>query len=133
MEEIAWGQQFIGYETPDFVKSINVQGEVTLHNYRGHNSALELFVFGVAGLVGIALNVVPALRWITPPPVLASWFLAIALAGGADAFTDQTQVERLPIYIVAWIGEVVEMMVGMASVIYVTAMRSLLARASQAG
>jgi len=48
MEEIAWGQQFIGYETPDFIKPINVQGEVTLHNYRGHNSALELVVFGVA-------------------------------------------------------------------------------------
>lgn len=127
MEEIAWGQQFLHYETPSFMQSINVQGEVTLHNFRGHNSAIDLFLFGVVGLVGIVLATVPALRRITPPAVLVSWFLAITLAGGADAFTDQTHVERLPIYIVAWIGEVVEMLVAMTCALYVFAKRSDLA------
>jgi hypothetical protein len=129
MEEIAWGQQFLGFATPDFMKEINAQGELTLHNFHGHNSATELFVFGAAGLFGVFLSRFPALRKITPPRILLSWFLAIALAGGADAFTDQTHVERLPIYVVAWIGEIVEMLIGMASVIYVSVKRRELAEA----
>lgn len=124
MEEISWGQQFLPIETPEYLKEINVQGELTLHNFRGHNSALELFVFGIIGLVGVALSRIPALRTITPPAVMFSWFMAIALAGGADAFTDQSDQTRLPIYVVAWIGEVVEMMIAMASVTFLWLKRS---------
>jgi len=50
--------------------------------------------------------------------------MAIALAGGADAFTDQSDQTRLPIYVVAWIGEVVEMMIAMASVVFLWLKRS---------
>lgn len=35
-EEISWGQRLFGIETPDELKKVNVQGEITLHN-------LELF------------------------------------------------------------------------------------------
>ena len=118
MEEIAWGQQFLPIETPDFIAAVNVQGELTLHNIQGHNSALEPFLFGMAGLAGVALSMVPALWKITPPPVMLSWFLAIAFAGGADAFTDQSDQTHLAIYILSWIGEVVEMLVGIASMTY---------------
>lgn len=31
-EEIAWGQHYLGYETPEFFLERNVQGEVTVHN-----------------------------------------------------------------------------------------------------
>jgi len=31
-EEVAWGQHYLGYETPEFWKSRNVQEELTLHN-----------------------------------------------------------------------------------------------------
>src|SRR5512136_1602586 len=30
MEEIAWGQEFLHFETPDFFKELNVQGQLTL-------------------------------------------------------------------------------------------------------
>jgi hypothetical protein len=35
-EEISWGQRLLGIETPEELKNVNVQGEITLHN-------LELF------------------------------------------------------------------------------------------
>lgn len=31
-EEISWGQRLLNITTPNFLKSINVQGEITLHN-----------------------------------------------------------------------------------------------------
>ena len=32
LEEISWGQQLIGMETPAFIKEVNYQGELNLHN-----------------------------------------------------------------------------------------------------
>jgi hypothetical protein len=104
-----------------------VQGEITLHNLYGHNSAIDLFACGMAGLLGTVLARFEQLRKITPPPVMLSWFVAITLAGGIDAFTDQSQVDRLPIYIIAWMGEVTEMLIGMASLLFVTLKRQELA------
>jgi hypothetical protein len=31
-EEISWGQRIFGFETPDSLEDVNIQGEVTLHN-----------------------------------------------------------------------------------------------------
>ena len=48
-EEVAWGQQFLGFRTPEFVQSFNVQNEFTLHNIRAlqdHTDFLNL-VFGI--------------------------------------------------------------------------------------
>ncbi len=33
-EEVSWGQRLLGFETPDALKEINRQDEVTLHNIR---------------------------------------------------------------------------------------------------
>lgn len=32
MEEIAWGQKLFGFETPEKIREINFQGELTFHN-----------------------------------------------------------------------------------------------------
>lgn len=127
MEEIAWGQQFFPIETPEFFKKFNVQGELTLHNLQGHNSATGLFVFGVAGLIGHSLSLLPSFKKITPPLVMLPWFLLIAIAGGIDRFTDQTATDEVHIYVIAWLGEVVEMMIAMASVIFLWLKRRELA------
>ena len=37
-EEISWGQRLINYETPEKIKEINVQGELTIHNLEIFNS-----------------------------------------------------------------------------------------------
>jgi len=31
-DEISWGQRVIGIDTPDFIKEINLQNEITIHN-----------------------------------------------------------------------------------------------------
>ena len=48
MEEIAWGQWFFHFETPEEWKKINMQGETTLHNLEGwkYNQILR-FIFGM--------------------------------------------------------------------------------------
>ncbi|MHB1055505.1 MAG: hypothetical protein ACYC0K_06520, partial [Thermoleophilia bacterium] len=33
-EEISWGQQIFHWDTPEFIKDINVQGETNIHNLR---------------------------------------------------------------------------------------------------
>ena len=35
MEELAWGQMMFGWETPENFRSLNAQGETTLHNING--------------------------------------------------------------------------------------------------
>ncbi len=35
LEEIAWGQAFFGFDTPEYFASNNEQGETTLHNLGG--------------------------------------------------------------------------------------------------
>ena len=54
MEELAWGQMMFGWDTPENFRSINAQGETTLHNIHGiHdliNPALLLFSSASAGV-----------------------------------------------------------------------------------
>jgi len=46
-EELSWGQRIIGWETPQFLKKINRQGETTFHNIRIFNT--KLFFKGGGG------------------------------------------------------------------------------------
>jgi hypothetical protein len=39
-EEISWGQRLLGFETPEDLRNVNVQGETTLHNI---GDSLKLF------------------------------------------------------------------------------------------
>ena len=41
MEEIAWGQMMLGWDTPDNFRPFNQQGETTLHNIRGINTLID--------------------------------------------------------------------------------------------
>ena len=54
MEELAWGQMMFGWETPENFRSINAQGETTLHNINGIHDlvspALLLFSSAAAGI-----------------------------------------------------------------------------------
>jgi hypothetical protein len=87
-EEISWGQRIFGFETPEELIDINLQGEVTLHNI-----GRTLFIFNMALLatslyaivaepIGRRLNV--GRRWahaewlFLPPFFLAGAFLTMA-------------------------------------------------------
>jgi len=46
-EEISWGQRIIGMETPEFVKSVNVQNEINIHNIGSISLFSNLFFLGM--------------------------------------------------------------------------------------
>jgi hypothetical protein len=57
-EEIAWGQRIFGIETPDELKAINHQGEITVHNILIFQAAFNfvLFLAGTYGSVAYFAN-----------------------------------------------------------------------------
>ncbi len=69
-EEVAWGQQIFGFETPSFLRAINRQGEATLHNIGGLQERSEYFriIFGLGGLAGVLLRRSKSFAELAPPP-----------------------------------------------------------------
>lgn len=122
MEEIAWGQWFFGFETPDFIRKLNRQNEVTLHNIKGlHNKTEYLrLAFGVGGLFGIWVARFRGWSAVAVPRLLLAWFLWIAILAGLDLHNDFYDIHRVFDYIVHRLSEVVEMMVGIAAVLYLS-------------
>lgn len=56
-EEISWGQRIFGIETPNLIKGVNVQEEITIHNlniFQGENAVLPLSTDQLS--VGFALT-----------------------------------------------------------------------------
>ena len=80
MEEIAWGQTLLQFQTPDFWKSINVQGETTLHNISGIQEIRDhiRISFALGGGIGFLLGLTRVLRWVGSPVVLLPWLAVIA-------------------------------------------------------
>lgn len=42
-EEISWGQRFFNFETPEIIKAVNVQEEVTIHNIGSISIFMNIF------------------------------------------------------------------------------------------
>lgn len=119
MEEIAWGQQFFNFKTPDAVDKINTQHELTLHNIgelQGTSEFFHLF-FGFAGIVGAALPLF-MFQKIKVPQMLLSWFVTIALVASADLLIDAYSGSKSAQYFMRRLSEVNEMMIGMAGFFY---------------
>lgn len=121
MEEIAWGQQFLGFQTPEMIKSVNMQGELTLHNIRGLQGRSELFrlVFGVGGLVGIWMGLRSWLPEIAVPSLLFSWFLLITVFSAIDVYNDYFPIQEDFDYGMQRMSELIEMLIGVAGFLYV--------------
>ena len=87
-EEISWGQRLLGLETPELLKRINIQQEITVHNLvifqRFRHWLLLLF-----GLTGLAL-ICPGIRryrWTVrfaflSPPVFFTAAISLVLISG---------------------------------------------------
>ena len=131
-EEVAWGQWFWGFETPEALREANTQGELTLHNHRVFNDHLEAFplLFGVGGAVGVWLARFDAFRPVGVPRVLLSWFLVIAAFSLVDLVQDFVVIDPNVDLLVNWMDEVVEMLVGVSGFLYV---RLSAARAREPG
>lgn len=53
-EEIAWGQRIFDIKTPDDLKAINAQGEITVHNIGRIQDIFNLIMFLAAGYGAVA-------------------------------------------------------------------------------
>lgn len=94
LEEISWGQRIFGFDTPEYLKARNLQGEANLHNlFTGPHKTLlkDLISIGLAlGLVGFGLvyPLILRLRWrlaiwvdklgIAAPPLALSPYFVLA-------------------------------------------------------
>ena len=125
-ETSAWGQQVLGYRTPEWMQARNAQGQMTLHNMYGwqnHNHWLRT-VFALGGFMGIALQKSPRFRKIAAPAILFSWFLAIAIKCGLDFWTKSFPADvdwqwEMFEWIVNRVSKFVKMMVGISALLYV--------------
>ncbi len=124
MEEISWGQQIFGWQTPAEWNQANAQGETTLHNlgpFQGKNDILR-FGFGFGGLVGIALASLlpPRFRILFPHRALLTWFLIIAGVSAVQMYVDLAPHGPLvgPLTKLGRLAEVVEMLISVAAVLY---------------
>ena len=120
MEEISWGQQFFGFDTPESMEAMNQQGEINLHNLEGIHGKTEwlrLF-FGISGLIGIAIGRIKKLQLISISPLLLTWFLLISAHATADLMNDFIQTPTRIEYTMSETSELIELMIGIAAWLY---------------
>lgn len=124
MEEISWGQQLFGWQTPQDWNQLNAQGETTLHNlgpFQGHNDILR-FAFGFGGLLGLAIApLLPRLRVLVPDRILVMWFLTISGISAAQLYCDAIPTGPLVVPLSKVgdrLAEVVELLITIAAVLY---------------
>lgn len=120
MEEVSWGQRWVGFETPGVFRQVNRQGEVTLHNIgvlQGRSEWMRLCA-GLGGLLAVAARRIPALYRIAAPAVLQSWFLVITAHAVVDAFNDIVPLGRGFDFLMQRTSEVVELLIGLAALLY---------------
>lgn len=120
MEEIAWGQQFWGFETPESLKNLNEQGEVTFHNIRGLHGNTEVIrlIFGIGGLIGIYLGKYEIFRKISVPTILFTLFAVITAHAAADVFDDIVTVHKYIDAAISELAELIELFIAAAAVLY---------------
>jgi hypothetical protein len=80
-EEVSWGQRLLGFGTPESLKEINDQDEVTLHNLGEVRVLMKLFLISL-GLAGAVLPWVLRIRGsrlagLMPPLFTTTTFLLI--------------------------------------------------------
>lgn len=135
MEEVAWGQQFFGFASPESWQAINAQGETTLHNIVGAQGHSEIFrlLFGFAGLIGIWLASNPKLRKIGPPMMLLPWFAVITLHAGIDVYNDYFAIARQFDFNMQRTSELVELLIALSGLLYIVLMSQLFLVTSREG
>lgn len=88
MEEISWGQWIFKFSTPQYFRGINRQTEFNVHNIESINLFFEItrVLFGLGGLVSIALAKFRGFKFLSSPLALSSWFLIILIFASLDLF-----------------------------------------------
>ena len=88
LEEISWGQRIFDIATPDFIKQVNIQHEITLHNLSYFQRVRHwlLILFGGVGLILIyqratIYKINAQLTTLSPPAFFSIAFLLILVCG----------------------------------------------------
>lgn len=121
MEEIAWGQWFFDFSTPDLIARNNLQGEMTLHNIEQLHNHGNLFKLALAlcGLAGIWLNRVEACRRIAVSRLLILWFGVVVVHSLLDIYRVSMPVWYGLDQLIKLSRETIELLIGTAMLLYV--------------
>jgi len=121
MEEISWGQSFFKFPTPEALRAINMQKELTFHNIRGLQGNAEIFrgIFGLGGILGIILSFHKSFKKICPPKILLLWFLAITIFAVLDFYYELYSIKNKTSRLVFSLAEVMELLVAISSCLFV--------------
>lgn len=121
MEEISWGQAFVGFGTPAFLKALNAQGESNFHNIHGLQGGAEVFrgVYGLGGIVGVWLCYRPRFRKVGSPLILLPWFLIVALFAALDFCIEHFHVHSSLAWLILTLAEVMELLVGISALLFI--------------
>ncbi len=93
-EELSWGQRWLGYETPDAAKALNVQGEFTLHNLGGRwaNQVMIVFFFLYIGIAPVLAFFFVDVRYILDRLCIPLAPIAFAPYGFVGVLFDEREV-----------------------------------------
>jgi len=121
-EEFSWGQKFFGFDTPEGLKEVNPQGELTLHNVGAMQEYLEVFplVFGLGGLAGLVLSRFPGIRDICPPRILLPAFLVIAGISAIDLVHEFVILHPKLDNLINDLDEVIELLIAISAFFFVS-------------
>lgn len=120
MEEIAWGQKLLGFETPEVLEQLNQQQEMTLHNLPGLHGHSDIMwaTFALGGLVGIGLRRLAAFKDIAPSVLLVPWFLTILCIAVPLVWKDYSGADNRLITLFHRMDEFNELLIAMTSCLY---------------
>lgn len=129
MEEVAWGQQFLRFDTPASWKALNVQDEVTLHNLEGlqGRSGYLYLLFSLAGLWGMWRGMTLGTHFHTVPRLLLPWLVTIALFGVFHLYLGYEPLSESFNLMMRRLSEVVELFVGLVAFRFIRYQRQQLA------
>jgi len=120
LEEVAWGQQFFQFRTPEFIKSFNVQNEFTFHNvppFQDHGNYLN-GVFGLGALIGIRLSSHPRFRIVGVPRILIFWIFWIVMFSILQYVVEYIPIHYRIRYSIRKQTETMELLISILSLLY---------------
>ncbi len=120
MEEIAWGQKLLVFQTPAALQNLNQQREMTLHNLPGlHGHSDKMWsAFALGGLIGIGLRGWRVAGKLATAPALAPWFVIIFCIGATMIYRDYSGADNRLVTMAHRMDEFNEMLIAMACCLY---------------
>ena len=112
MEEISWGQRLVGFDSPDFFQSKNLQSETNVHNILVGpfdtllKDSMRYTMAGALSVYGFVFPLAVRLKWslalmskklglVTPPLYLCPFFICASYLELEWAFLNEAEVAEL--------------------------------------